>query len=242
MTEDVKNPAAGLIHDSQVGDDLNGDEQDADEGVTKPALVEHPASPRVSLIVSRIISSLFSAVAKHNAMKTAFSSQEIDTRLDLRNFKTEITDLGYQIIHLEKEYPDSGHLGCIIDIAIAQSEVLVSEAPDKIGKAPFSEVLASYPERLRNIAETLDVLKRRQPAVPIEESVTPDYIVCLEDGRKLKLLKRHLNRSFGMTPAQYRARWGLPDDYPMVAENYSKVRSSLAVENRLGRKEADESE
>lgn len=66
------------------------------------------------------------------------------------------------------------------------------------------------------------------PAVPIDESVTRDYIVCLEDGRRLKTLKRYLRRKYSLTPEQYRARWHLPDDYPMVAPGYAELRSSLA--------------
>src|SRR6476660_1715032 len=67
-----------------------------------------------------------------------------------------------------------------------------------------------------------------EPAVPIKRSVTPDYIISLEDGRKFKSLKRHLRASYDMTPDQYRRRWGLPADYPMVAPNYAKKRSQLA--------------
>ena len=74
------------------------------------------------------------------------------------------------------------------------------------------------------------------PAVPIRKSVFPDHIVCLEDGKKLTMLKRHLQVSYGMTPEQYRRRWGLPDSYPMVAPNYASRRSSLAKQAGLGRK------
>lgn len=74
------------------------------------------------------------------------------------------------------------------------------------------------------------------PAVPIEKSVMPDYIVCLEDGKKLQMLKRHLMSSYNMTFEEYKERWDLPQDYPAVAPNYSKRRSSLAKENGLGRK------
>jgi len=74
------------------------------------------------------------------------------------------------------------------------------------------------------------------PAVPIRKSVFPDHIVCLEDGKKLKMLKRHLQTSYGMTPQQYREKWGLPADYPMVAPNYASHRSSLAKQAGLGRK------
>ncbi len=74
------------------------------------------------------------------------------------------------------------------------------------------------------------------PVIPIKKSVTADYIVCLEDGKKCKMLKRHLMSSYDMTPDQYRAKWGLPSDYPMVAPNYAKARSKLALELGLGRR------
>jgi predicted transcriptional regulator len=73
-----------------------------------------------------------------------------------------------------------------------------------------------------------------KPAVAVKKSVTPDYIVCLEDGKKFKSLKRHLRTQYGMTPEQYREKWGLPADYPMVAPNYAKARSELAKEMGLG--------
>ena len=75
---------------------------------------------------------------------------------------------------------------------------------------------------------------RSEPAVAIEDSVHPDYIVCLEDGRKLKMLKRHLKTAYSMTPEQYRDRWNLPTSYPMVAPNYAKRRSSIAKDIGLG--------
>ena len=82
--------------------------------------------------------------------------------------------------------------------------------------------------------EPVAVEERPQPAVPIKKSVTPDYIVCLEDGKKLKMLKRHLKTAYNMTPEEYRDRWGLPADYPMVAPNYARQRSSLAKQIGLG--------
>jgi len=72
--------------------------------------------------------------------------------------------------------------------------------------------------------------------VPIKKSITPEYLICLEDGKKLKMLKRHLQTSYNMTPEQYRERWGLTSDYPMVAPNYAKHRSSLAKKIGLGTK------
>ena len=73
-----------------------------------------------------------------------------------------------------------------------------------------------------------------KPAIPVKKSITPDYIVCLEDGKKFKSLKRHLRTQYNMTPEQYRERWALPSDYPMVAPNYAKARSQLAKEMGLG--------
>lgn len=76
----------------------------------------------------------------------------------------------------------------------------------------------------------------QNPAVPIKKSVTPNYLVCLEDGRKFKTLKRHLKKAYNMTPQEYREKWGLPETYPMVAPNYAKERSRIAKEIGLGRK------
>ncbi|MEN8195100.1 MAG: MucR family transcriptional regulator [Pseudomonadota bacterium] len=75
---------------------------------------------------------------------------------------------------------------------------------------------------------------RPTPAVQIKKSITPDFIICLEDGKKLKMLKRHLKTAYDMTPDEYRERWGLPSDYPMVAPNYAKQRSKLAKAIGLG--------
>jgi predicted transcriptional regulator len=74
----------------------------------------------------------------------------------------------------------------------------------------------------------------KEPAVPVRRSITPDYLVCLEDGRKFKSLKRHLRTKYNMSPEEYRAKWGLPKDYPMVAPNYAKARSELAKQMGLG--------
>lgn len=75
-----------------------------------------------------------------------------------------------------------------------------------------------------------------KPAVPIKRSVTDDYLICLDDGKKLKMMKRHLKTAYDMTPEEYRAKWGLPHDYPMVAPNYAKKRQELAKKIGLGRK------
>jgi predicted transcriptional regulator len=103
--------------------------------------------------------------------------------------------------------------------------------------------LSELPGLIQEVFRTLSAVgkgaappEKPQPAVPIKKSVHPDYIICLEDGKKLKMLKRHLKTAYNMTPEQYRERWGLPPDYPMVAPNYAKHRSTLAKKIGLGTK------
>ncbi len=105
-----------------------------------------------------------------------------------------------------------------------------------------SVAVSDLPQLIRDVYETLSAVhsggerqaERPTPAVPIKRSVTPDYIVCLEDGKKLKMLKRHLKTAYNMSPEEYRERWGLASDYPMVAPNYAKQRSKLAKQIGLG--------
>ena len=87
---------------------------------------------------------------------------------------------------------------------------------------------------LKDGGEALAKSNGQKPAVAVAKSVTPDYIVCLEDGKKMKMLKRYLKTAYNMTPDQYREKWGLPADYPMVAPNYAAKRSHLARESGLG--------
>ncbi len=91
---------------------------------------------------------------------------------------------------------------------------------------------------LAGVGKEQVVPDKQLPAVPVKKSVYPDHIVCLEDGKKLKMLKRHLQTSYGLTPDDYRTKWGLPRDYPMVAPNYASTRSALAKQIGLGRKAA----
>jgi predicted transcriptional regulator len=93
-------------------------------------------------------------------------------------------------------------------------------------------------QTLRDVGQAPVEAAKPVPAVPIKQSVKPDFIVCLEDGKKLKMLKRHLMTAYKMTPSDYRTRWSLPADYPMVAPSYAKVRSGLAKKIGLGRKSA----
>ena len=97
----------------------------------------------------------------------------------------------------------------------------------------LSELITSVHQALLNVDEKLpETLK---PAVPKKRSVTPDYIVCLEDGKKLKMLKRHLRTPYNLSPEEYRKKWGLLDDYPMVAPKYAAQRSKLAKQIGLGK-------
>ena len=99
----------------------------------------------------------------------------------------------------------------------------------------LSEVIRTIHGALAALDGAAAAAEPPTPAVPIRKSVTPDYIVCLEDGKKLKMLKRHLRSTYGLTPDQYRARWGLPADYPMVAPTYAAQRSAFAKKIGLGR-------
>src|SRR4029077_5708291 len=93
---------------------------------------------------------------------------------------------------------------------------------------------------LANVGSAPTDVVLAEPAVPIRKSVFSSYIVCLDDGKKLKMLKRHLKTAYNMTPDQYRAKWGLPSNYPMVAPDYAEKRSALAKSIGLGRKPAEQ--
>jgi predicted transcriptional regulator len=117
----------------------------------------------------------------------------------------------------------------VIAAYVSNNPVPVSELPSLI--AQVHQSLAG----LSTASETTP-LEKLTPAVPIKKSVTPEYIVCLDDGKKFKSLKRHLKTTFGITPEEYRAKWNLPVDYPMVAPAYAAARSELAKKMGLGRK------
>lgn len=98
------------------------------------------------------------------------------------------------------------------------------------------DVISTVFGSLRNLDSYGGKVKPPTPAVPIRRSITTEHIVCLEDGKKLKMLKRHLRSTYNMTPEEYRAKWNLPVDYPMVAPAYAKQRSEFAKKIGLGRK------
>jgi predicted transcriptional regulator len=105
---------------------------------------------------------------------------------------------------------------------------------NSVAVGDLAQLINQVYQSLSGIGKIPVAAARPQPAVPVKRSVHPDYIVCLEDGKKLKMLKRHLMTSYKLTPEGYRERWGLPADYPMVAPNYAKQRSRLAKEIGLG--------
>ncbi len=109
-------------------------------------------------------------------------------------------------------------------------------ANNSVDASALASLIQVVHKTLANIGEEEAPVEKLVPAVPVKKSVFADYIVCLEDGKKLKMLKRHLATSYNMTPEQYRERWNLPSDYPMVAPDYAAKRSELAKSIGLGRK------
>ncbi|MEO5337927.1 MAG: MucR family transcriptional regulator [Magnetospirillum sp. WYHS-4] len=116
----------------------------------------------------------------------------------------------------------------IVSAYVSQNQVGASQIPDLI-RTVYDALNGLGGKVMEAASEPL------KPAVPIRRSVADDHIVCLEDGKKLKMLKRHLRTTYGMTPEEYRAKWGLPADYPMVAPNYARQRSDFAKKIGLGR-------
>jgi predicted transcriptional regulator len=122
------------------------------------------------------------------------------------------------------------------------SDIVASHVSNNpVSMADLPQLIEQVYTSLKNLAEPAAEPKEElKPAVPIKKSVTDDYIICLEDGKKMKMLKRHLATAYGMTPEQYREKWGLSPDYPMVAPSYSLKRQRLAKENGLGRNRGSE--
>ena len=105
-----------------------------------------------------------------------------------------------------------------------------------VATADLPALIQSVHRALTSIATGTEAVEvaPKEPAVPVRRSITPDFLICLEDGRKFKSLKRHLRTKYNMSPEDYRAKWGLAKDYPMVAPNYAKARSDLAKQMGLG--------
>ena len=129
-------------------------------------------------------------------------------------------------------HDDTGaYISVIADIVsayVSNNSLRPSDLPDLIASVHSSIQMISKGEAEAPVAAPL------VPAVPVKKSVTKDFLICLEDGKKFRSLKRHLGSVYGMTPDEYRQKWGLPSDYPMVAPGYSEVRSQLAKEIGLG--------
>jgi len=132
------------------------------------------------------------------------------------------------------------------DLEIEMKETLITLTSDIVAAHVSNNdvTVDDVPELITNVFGALQGLGEEaepeevppEPAVSIRASIKPDYIVCLEDGKKLKMLKRYLRTNYDMTPEEYRARWSLPADYPMVAPNYAEKRRDLAKKIGLGRK------
>ena len=132
---------------------------------------------------------------------------------------------------IEPEEMDTiDHTTTIVSHYVLNNKLPVEELP-----ALIRSVSAAVSSIAHNAGDAAHTQVRQDPAVPISKSLTQDYLICLEDGKKLKLLKRYLRARYDMSPEEYRRKWGLPDDYPMVAPNYAQKRSKLAKEFRLGR-------
>lgn len=133
-----------------------------------------------------------------------------------------------------------------MEIESAQSELLITLTSDIVAAhvSNNSVAVSDVATLIQNVHAALSGLAtpaaapevKQEPAVSVRSSIKPDYIICLEDGKKLKMLKRHLMTHYQMTPEDYRAKWGLPADYPMVAPNYAEQRRSLAKKIGLGTK------
>jgi predicted transcriptional regulator len=109
-------------------------------------------------------------------------------------------------------------------------------AHNKLEVGDVPSLIESVHKTLAGLGKAVEEPVKQEPAVPVRKSVFPDHIICLEDGKKLKMLKRHLKTAYNLTPDQYREKWGLSRDYPMVAPNYAEHRSSLAKKIGLGRR------
>ncbi|MHA3914434.1 Ros/MucR family transcriptional regulator [Halovulum sp. GXIMD14793] len=132
----------------------------------------------------------------------------------------------------EQQFVDKGEI-----LALASDIVASYVGNNPVQPDQVNELLRSVFGTMNSLTdEAAKQAEELVPAVPIKKSVTNDYIICLEDGKKLKMLKRHLSTAYGLTPEEYRAKWGLPSDYPMVAPNYAKKRQELAKKIGLGRK------
>ncbi len=121
-------------------------------------------------------------------------------------------------------------------LGLTEKIVSSHDSNNSVASADLPELIRAVYAALGNVSTAGEAAPTPEPAVPIKRSVTPNFVICLEDGRKLKMLKRHLKTAYNMTPVEYRKRWDLPSDYPMVAPKYAEKRSALAKKIGLGTK------
>ncbi len=121
-------------------------------------------------------------------------------------------------------------------LALTSDIVAAHASNNAVPSSELSGLIEAVFGTLSTLSQPAEPVVELKPAVSIKKSVTADYLICLEDGKKLKMLKRHLKTAYDMTPADYRTKWGLGHDYPMVAPNYAKKRQELAKKIGLGRK------
>lgn len=122
-------------------------------------------------------------------------------------------------------------------VSLTSDIVIAHISNNKLAQAELPQLISAVHCALSAISasKAAEPASVKEPAVPVRSSIKPDYLVCLEDGKKMKMLKRHLKVHYGLSPAEYREKWNLPKDYPMVSPNYAKRRSELAVQIGLGR-------
>jgi predicted transcriptional regulator len=145
--------------------------------------------------------------------------------------KNQSCTSGTKLRHAEMNMDDKSEI-----IEMTADIVSAYVGNNSVSANDLSSLIQSVHRALSGVStgsETVEVAPK-EPAVPVKRSITPDFLVCLEDGRKFKSLKRHLRTKYNMSPEDYRAKWGLAKDYPMVAPNYAKARSDLAKQMGLG--------
>lgn len=127
-------------------------------------------------------------------------------------------------------------------VALTAGIVSAYVSNNSVGAGDLPSLINDVHTALTRASGNIELPEREEskPAVAVKKSITPDYIICLEDGKKFKSLKRHLRTHYKLTPDEYRTKWGLPHDYPMVAPNYAAARSQLAKKMGLGTRRADE--
>jgi len=153
----------------------------------------------------------------------------------MRNKLSNIVLIKMNILEIKMENEHNQYHSDAVELA---AEIVASYvAHNSVPASELAHLIHNVHSALTSLGQpVVEEVKHQEPAVPVKKSITPDYIFCLEDGKKFKSLKRHLRTKFDMSPEEYRAKWGLPSDYPMVAPNYAAARSNLAHAIGLGQK------